>query len=72
MNGGQDIFWQARDNALLIKGGANYAYDQINDELSTFLARPAAKGGVSVLHAACCRHVQAAYMYSKVPIPSGT
>ena len=55
VNGGQDIFWQARDNALLIKGGANYAYDQINDELSKFLARPAAKGGVSVLHAVQCR-----------------
>jgi hypothetical protein len=49
VNGGQDIFWQSRDNALLIKGGANYAYDQINDELSKFLARPAAEGGVSLI-----------------------
>ena len=37
-NGGQDIFWQSRDNALLIKGGANYSYDQINDELIKFVS----------------------------------
>ena len=36
-NGGKDVFWQSRDNALLIKGGANYSYDQINDDLTKFL-----------------------------------
>jgi hypothetical protein len=34
----QDIYWQSRDNALLIKGGANYAYDQINDELIKYVS----------------------------------
>jgi len=24
----QDIYWVSRDSALLIRGGANYAYDQ--------------------------------------------
>jgi hypothetical protein len=28
----------SRDSALLIRGGANYAYDQINRELSDFVA----------------------------------
>ena len=34
----KDIYWCSRDNALLIKGGANYSYDQINDELTKYLA----------------------------------
>jgi len=33
----QDFYWQARDSALLIKGGANYAYDQIASELRQFI-----------------------------------
>ena len=36
VNGKNDIYWQSRDNALLIRGGANYAYAQINDELKQF------------------------------------
>ena len=36
-DGHLDFYWQSRDSALLIRGGANYAYDQINDELKTFL-----------------------------------
>jgi hypothetical protein len=35
--GARDYFWQSRDSALLIKGGANYAYEQIESELETFL-----------------------------------
>lgn len=36
--GGQvrDYFWQSRDSALLIKGGSNYAYEQIESELESF------------------------------------
>ena len=26
VNGRKDLYWQSRDNALLIKGGANYSY----------------------------------------------
>jgi acyl-CoA synthetase (AMP-forming)/AMP-acid ligase II len=33
-----DYYWMSRDSALLIRGGANYAYDQINRELADFLA----------------------------------
>eukprot|EP01038_Epipyxis_sp_PR26KG_P010712 gene10712-14384_t len=29
--------WQSRDSQLLIRGGANYSYEQINNELSQFL-----------------------------------
>ena len=36
VNGKNDIYWQSRDNALLIRGGANYAYAQINEELKQF------------------------------------
>jgi acyl-CoA synthetase (AMP-forming)/AMP-acid ligase II len=36
-DGGVDFYWQGRDSFLLIKGGANYAYDQINAELSDFV-----------------------------------
>lgn len=32
-NGEKDIFWQSRDNALLIRGGVNYSYAQINEAL---------------------------------------
>merc|ERR1712238_262110 len=33
----QDIYWMSRDTALLIRGGSNYAYEQINTELKEFL-----------------------------------
>ena len=32
-DGGSDFFWCSRDSALLIRGGANYSYEQINAEL---------------------------------------
>jgi len=35
-DGKLDFYWQGRDSFLLIKGGANYSYDQINSELETF------------------------------------
>ena len=35
---GGDLYWQSRDSAMLIKGGSNYSYEQINQELSEFLA----------------------------------
>jgi acyl-CoA synthetase (AMP-forming)/AMP-acid ligase II len=37
-DGAWDYYWMSRDSALLIRGGANYAYDQINGELAGFLA----------------------------------
>ncbi|MDP7288381.1 MAG: class I adenylate-forming enzyme family protein [Phycisphaerae bacterium] len=37
-DGEWDYYWMSRDSALLIRGGANYAYDQINGELAEFLA----------------------------------
>jgi len=36
-DGGRDLYWMARDSALLIRGGANYAYDQVAAELSAVL-----------------------------------
>jgi acyl-CoA synthetase (AMP-forming)/AMP-acid ligase II len=36
-DGGRDLYWMARDSALLIRGGANYSYDQVAAELATFL-----------------------------------
>lgn len=36
-DGQLDYYWMSRDSALLIRGGANYAYDQITAELSRFL-----------------------------------
>ena len=38
VDGGYDYYWQSRDSALLIRGGANYAYEQINAELQRFVA----------------------------------
>jgi hypothetical protein len=38
-DGGTDVYWVSRDSALLIKGGANYAYDQINDELAAWVTQ---------------------------------
>lgn len=39
MNGKDDIYWVSRDNALLIRGGANYAYAQINLDLKNFILK---------------------------------
>ena len=36
-DGQLDYYWMARDSELLIRGGANYAYDQIAAELSKFV-----------------------------------
>jgi len=36
-DGGDDIYWMSRESALLIRGGANYACDQINAELVEFV-----------------------------------
>ena len=36
-DGRLDYYWMSRDSALLIRGGANYAYDQVAAELSRVL-----------------------------------
>ncbi len=36
-DGQLDYYWMSRDSELLIRGGANYAYDQITTELSKVL-----------------------------------
>jgi acyl-CoA synthetase (AMP-forming)/AMP-acid ligase II len=38
-DGQLDYFWMSRDSELLIRGGANYAYDQIADELNRFIVK---------------------------------
>ncbi len=38
-NGKKDHYWVSRDNAILIRGGSNYAYAQINADLSAFIVR---------------------------------
>jgi acyl-CoA synthetase (AMP-forming)/AMP-acid ligase II len=38
-DGERDIYWQSRESSLLIKGGANYSYDQINEELTKFVTQ---------------------------------
>ncbi len=34
----RDYYWMSRESALLIRGGANYSYDQIASELKVFVA----------------------------------
>ena len=36
-DGQLDYYWMSRDSELLIRGGANYAYDQVTTELSKVL-----------------------------------
>jgi acyl-CoA synthetase (AMP-forming)/AMP-acid ligase II len=36
-DGQMDYYWMTRDSALLIRGGANYSYDQVAAELSQVL-----------------------------------
>lgn len=36
-DGQEDVYWVGRDSALIIRGGANYACDQINGELCRFV-----------------------------------
>jgi len=38
-DGRLDYFWVSRDSSLLIRGGANYAYDQISAQLADFVVR---------------------------------
>ncbi|MCF7935335.1 MAG: AMP-binding protein, partial [Synergistales bacterium] len=38
-DGGRDHYWLGRDSALVIRGGANYACDQISAELTAFLEK---------------------------------
>ncbi|MEW6665143.1 MAG: class I adenylate-forming enzyme family protein [Thermodesulfobacteriota bacterium] len=35
-DGREDYYWVSRESTLLIRGGANYAYDQISAELTAF------------------------------------
>ena len=35
----RDFYWLSRESALLIRGGANYAYEQINAELAAFASK---------------------------------
>ena len=37
-DGELDYYWISRDSMMMIRGGANYAYDQINAELSDFVS----------------------------------
>ncbi|MDD5591057.1 MAG: class I adenylate-forming enzyme family protein [Dehalococcoidales bacterium] len=37
-DGEPDYYWMSRDSELLIRGGVNYAYDQVAAELNGFLA----------------------------------
>ncbi len=38
-DGELDYYWVSRESTLLIRGGANYSYDQINSELIDFVRR---------------------------------
>lgn len=33
----RDLYWQSRDSQMLIRGGSNYAFEQVNAELSAFM-----------------------------------
>ena len=37
VDGEDDFYWMSRDSAMLIRGGVNYSYDQINAELKSFI-----------------------------------
>lgn len=47
-DGEQDVYWMSRESSLLIRGGANYAYDQINEELRGFLKEQYGLGDESI------------------------
>ena len=47
-DGAKDYYWLSRDSALLIRGGANYAYEQINAELTAWAATHYATAEVEV------------------------
>lgn len=33
----RDLYWQSRDSQMLIRGGSNYAFEQVNAELAQFV-----------------------------------
>eukprot|EP00750_Incisomonas_marina_P026566 INCI5924.6.p1 GENE.INCI5924.6~~INCI5924.6.p1 ORF type:complete len:669 (-),score=70.25 INCI5924.6:311-2017(-) len=60
-DGQRDFFWQTRDSNMLIKGGSNYSYEQINAELSAYIegvlqAHPATTDGAMTLERFVCCH----------------
>jgi len=44
-DGELDYYWVSRESTLLMKGGVNYSYDQINSELKDFTAETYALSG---------------------------
>ena len=46
-DGNRNFYWQSRDSHMLIRGGANYAYEQINGELAAWLATEFNLGGAA-------------------------
>ncbi len=38
-DGRQDFYWMSRESAMLIRGGANYSFEQVNEELGHFVQR---------------------------------
>ena len=37
-----NLYWKSRDSAMLIRGGSNYAYEQVQGELNKFVEEPEA------------------------------
>ncbi len=38
-SGRKNLYWMSRDSQMLIRGGANYAYEQVQAELQAFISR---------------------------------
>lgn len=49
----RDIYWQSRDSQILIRGGANYAFEQISAELKAAVCRKYQLSENSVALAVC-------------------
>lgn len=52
VDAGADLYWLSRDSAMLIRGGANYAYEQINTDLTAWAATTFFRGDASAFELA--------------------
>ena len=52
LDDGRDFYWLSRDSAMLIRGGANYAYEQINVELTKWVAAHFFDGNIDAFEVA--------------------
>ena len=73
-DGERDFYWRARDSALLIKGGANYSYEQVGMIAARRIARtnpPTAPAAQLLIHGSPALADLPFTLHALSPMPAG-